>query len=168
MIVDGPHFQATDEGELIFLLTDGDSSRRPTEHDVVELDEESTLRDNYYLRIPLDHPDSHRWRAEIAKYLAPLVLGGKSTYAYAPPRILCSFLEMHTHGPHPKTDPMTSVSSQKKKTATMGRLPWTLAAFPTGYELYLHKSPRPSNSSSTSSSAPRRDFLLYGACTVPH
>lgn len=115
MIVDGPHFQATDEGELIFLLTDGDSSRRPTEHDVVELDEESTLRDNYYLRIPLDHPDSHRWRAEIAKYLAPLVLGGKSTYAYAPPRILCSFLEMHTHGPHPKTDPMTSVSSQKKK-----------------------------------------------------
>ena len=77
MIVDGPHFQATDEGELVFLLTDGDDSRRPTEHDIVEVDEESALRDNYYLRIPLEHPDSHRWRAEIAKYLAPLMLGGK-------------------------------------------------------------------------------------------
>ncbi len=80
MIVDGPHFQATDEGELVFLLTDGDDSRRPTEHDIVEPDEESLLRDNYYLRIPLDHPDSQRWRAEIAKYLAPLVLGGKSRH----------------------------------------------------------------------------------------
>lgn len=78
MIVDGPHFQATDEGELVFLLTDGDDSRRPTEHDIIELDEESPLQDNYYLRIPLEHPGSHHWRNEIAKYLAPLVLGGKS------------------------------------------------------------------------------------------
>lgn len=78
MIVDGPHFQATDEGELIFLLTDGDASRRPSEHHIVELEEESAFEDNYYLRIPLDHPDSHRWRDEIAKYLAPLVLGRKS------------------------------------------------------------------------------------------
>lgn len=79
MLVDGPHFQATDEGELRFLLTDGDTSRRPTEHDVIELDDESPLRasDNYYLRIPLDHQDSHRWRAEIAKYLAPRLLGRK-------------------------------------------------------------------------------------------
>jgi len=76
MLVDGPHFQATNEGELVFLLSDGDSSRRPTEHDILEPEEESgTLRHNYYLRIPLDHPDSQRWRAEIAKYLAPLVLG---------------------------------------------------------------------------------------------
>jgi hypothetical protein len=79
MIVNGPHFQATDEGELRFLLTDGDASRRPTEHDVIELDDESPLQENYYLRIPLEHPDSHRWRAEIAKYLAPLVLGRKYT-----------------------------------------------------------------------------------------
>ena len=112
MIVDGPHFQATDEGELIFLLTDGDNSRRPTEHDIVELDEESTLRDNYYLRIPLDHPDSHRWRAEIAKYLAPLVLGGKSAYAYAP-RIVYSILEMHAHG-RTQIDPMTTSSQQPR------------------------------------------------------
>ena len=79
MLVDGPHFQATDDGELVFLLSDGDNSRRPTEHETLELEEESgTVRENYYLRVPLDHPDSHRWRAEIAKYLAPLVLG--STY----------------------------------------------------------------------------------------
>ena len=79
MLVDGPHFQATDDGELVFLLSDGDSSRRPAEHEIIELEEESgTLRQNYYLRVPLDHPDSHRWRVEIAKYLAPLVLG--STY----------------------------------------------------------------------------------------
>lgn len=130
MIVDGPHFRATDEGELVFLLTDGDDSRRPTEHDVIEPDEESSLRDNYYLRIPLEHPDSHRWRAEIARYLAPFVLG-----------------------------------------ATMGRLTWTLAAFPPGYELFLHKSPRPhgrsSSSSSSSSPASRRDFYLYGSTDVP-
>lgn len=76
MLVDGPHFQATDEGELIFLVSDGDSSRRPTEHDIMEPEEEEgTLRQNYYLHVPLDDPDSHRWRAEIAKYLAPLVLG---------------------------------------------------------------------------------------------
>ncbi|KAH9986067.1 hypothetical protein BJV77DRAFT_87089 [Russula vinacea] len=76
MLIDGPHFQATNEGELVFLLTDGDSNRRPTEHDILEPEEESgTLRQNYYLRIPLDHSDSHRWRDEIAKYLAPLVLG---------------------------------------------------------------------------------------------
>lgn len=123
MLVDGPHFQATDEGELLFLLTDGDNSRRPTEHDIVEPDEESMLQDNYYVRIPLEHPDSHRWRAEIAKYLAPLVLG-----------------------------------------PTMGRLPWTLAAFPQGYELYLHKSPRPVR---TRTGVPRRDFLLYGSTDVP-
>ncbi|KAH9019208.1 hypothetical protein EDB84DRAFT_1517747 [Lactarius hengduanensis] len=123
MIVDGPHFQATDDGELVFLLTDGDNSRRPTEHDILEPDEESPLRDNYYLRIPLEHPDSDRWRSEIAKFLAPLVLG-----------------------------------------ATMGRLPWTLAAFPTGYELFLHKSPRPQGSAG---STLRRDFLLYGSTDVP-
>lgn len=90
MIVDGPHFQATDEGELVFLLTDGDDSRRPTEHDVVELDEESALQDNYYLRIPLEHPDSHRWRTEIAKYLAPLVLGGKLSPSITRRLVLCS------------------------------------------------------------------------------
>jgi hypothetical protein len=81
MLVDGPHFQATDEGELVFLLSDGDTSRRPTEHDILEPDEEGesgTLRQNYYVRVPLDDPDSHRWRAEIAKYLAPLVLGSTS------------------------------------------------------------------------------------------
>ncbi len=79
MLVDGPHFQATNEGELVFLLSDGDTSRRPGEHEIIELEEESgTVRQNYYLRIPLSHSDSHRWRAEIAKYLAPLVLG--STY----------------------------------------------------------------------------------------
>jgi hypothetical protein len=79
MLIDGPHFQATNEGELVFLLTDGDSNRRPTEHDILEPEEESgTLRQNYYLRIPLDHSDSHRWRDEIAKYLAPLVLGSTS------------------------------------------------------------------------------------------
>jgi hypothetical protein len=77
MLVDDPHFQATNEGELVFLLSDGDSSRRPDEHGIVELEEENgTARRNYYLRIPLEHPDSQRWRAEIAKYLAPLVLGG--------------------------------------------------------------------------------------------
>jgi hypothetical protein len=76
MLVDGPHFQATNEGELVFLLSDGDSSRRPLEHEILELEEESgTVRQNYYLRVPLEHPDSHRWRAEIGKYLAPLVLG---------------------------------------------------------------------------------------------
>ena len=80
MLVDGPHFQATDEGELVFLVSDGDSSRRPTEHAILEPEvENGTLLQNYYLRIPLDHPDSHRWRTEIAKYLAPLVLG--STYS---------------------------------------------------------------------------------------
>jgi hypothetical protein len=79
MLRDGPHFQATNGGELVFLLSDGDSSRRPDEHEILELEEESgTVRQNYYLRIPLEHPDSHRWRAEVAKYLAPLVLG--STY----------------------------------------------------------------------------------------
>jgi hypothetical protein len=81
MLVDGPHFQATDEGELVFLLSDGDTSRRPTEHDILEPDEageSGTLRQNYYVRVPLDDPDSHRWRAEIAKYLAPLVLGSTS------------------------------------------------------------------------------------------
>ncbi len=79
MLVDGPHFQATNEGELIFLLSDGDSSRRPGEHEILELEEESrTALQTYFLRIPLEHPDSQRWRAEIAKYLAPLVLD--STY----------------------------------------------------------------------------------------
>jgi hypothetical protein len=77
MLVDNPHFQATNRGELVFLLSDGDSSRRPDGHEIVELEEESgTARRNHYLRIPLEHHDSHRWRAEIAKYLAPLVLGG--------------------------------------------------------------------------------------------
>lgn len=83
MLVDGPHFQATNGGELVFLLSDGDSSRRPTEHEILELEEESeTIRQNYYLRVPLEHPDSLRWRAEIAKYLAPLLLG--STYKLSP------------------------------------------------------------------------------------
>jgi len=126
MLVDGPHFQATDEGELVFLLSDGDGSRRPTEHDIIEPEEEDhTLRQNYYLRIPLDHPDSHRWRIEIAKYLAPLILN-----------------------------------------TTMGRLPWTLADFPQGYILLLHKSPPPRRRVSSSSSVPRRDFYLYGATDV--
>ena len=79
MLFDGLHFQATNEGELIFLCSDGDSSRRPGERDILEMEEESeTVRQNYYLRVPLEHPDSHRWRTEIAKYLAPLVLD--STY----------------------------------------------------------------------------------------
>lgn len=78
MLVDGPHFQATNGGELVFLHSDGDSSRRPSEHDILELEEESgTALRNYYLHLPLEHPDSDRWRAEIAKYLAPLVLGSK-------------------------------------------------------------------------------------------
>ncbi|KAH9992204.1 hypothetical protein BJV74DRAFT_401932 [Russula compacta] len=124
MLVDGPHFQATDEGKLVFLVSDGDSSRRPTEHDILEPEEEDgTLRQNYYLRVPLDDPDSHRWRAEIAKYLAPLVLSTR-----------------------------------------MGRLPWTLADFPQGYILLLHKSPRRAR---PSSNLPRRDFYLYGATDVP-
>jgi len=122
MLVDGPHFRATDEGELVFLVSDGDSSRRPTEHVILEPEEENgTLQQNYYLRIPLDHPDSHRWRTEIAKYLAPLVLG-----------------------------------------TMMGTLPWTLADFPQGYVLLLHKSPRRAEPSKA-----RRDFYLYGATDVP-
>jgi len=44
----------------------------------------------------------------------------------------------------------------------MGRLPWTLADFPQGYDLLLHLSPR-----KTRSSKPRRDFYLYGA-RPPH
>ncbi|KAN0113620.1 hypothetical protein V8E52_007546 [Russula decolorans] len=120
MLVDGPHFQATDGGELVFLLSDGDTSRRPEGHAIVELEEEGTVRQNYYLRVPLEHPDSQRWRAEIAKYLAPLVLS-----------------------------------------TTMGRLPWTLADFPHGYDLLLHLSP-----SRTKSSRPRRDFYLYGSTDV--
>jgi hypothetical protein len=106
MLVDGPHFQATNGGELIFLLSDGDSSRRPGEHRILDLEEESrAVRENfnYYLRIPLEHPDSQRWRAEIAKYLAPHVLG--STYktlsllqcAYSPSSL--------AHGPFPDTLP---------------------------------------------------------------
>ena len=34
MLVDGPHFQATNGGELAFLHSDGDSSRRPGEHEI--------------------------------------------------------------------------------------------------------------------------------------
>jgi hypothetical protein len=45
----------------------------------------------------------------------------------------------------------------------MGRHPWTLAAFPQGYELFLHKSP-PRQQGARSPTASRRDFLLYGAC----
>ncbi|KAI0260467.1 hypothetical protein BC834DRAFT_547767 [Gloeopeniophorella convolvens] len=74
MLVDGPHFQATDDGKLIFRLSDGDASRRPTEHDILDEEDGTLLRHNYYLTIPLDHTDSHRWRQEIAKYLAPLML----------------------------------------------------------------------------------------------
>jgi Transcription-silencing protein, cryptic loci regulator Clr2 len=45
----------------------------------------------------------------------------------------------------------------------MGPLAWTLADFPQGYVLLLHKSPHPRRmSSSSSSSVPRRDFYLYG------
>lgn len=40
----------------------------------------------------------------------------------------------------------------------MGTLPWTLADFPEGYVLLLHKSPRRTEPSIT-----RRDFYLYGA-----
>ena len=40
----------------------------------------------------------------------------------------------------------------------MGTLPWTLADFPEGYVLLLHKSPR-----RTEPSKARRDFYLYGA-----
>ena len=99
MLVDGPHFQATDEGELVFLLSDGDGSRRPTEHDILELEEEEhTLKQNYYVEIPLDHPDSHRWRTEIAKYLAPLILGS----TYAPPL---------TRSDEPRKFPLTRVFS---------------------------------------------------------
>ena len=52
MLVDGPHFQATDDGDLVFLPSDGDSSRRPAEHEIIDLEEESgTLQQNYYLRV---------------------------------------------------------------------------------------------------------------------
>ncbi|KAH9010438.1 hypothetical protein EDB85DRAFT_2161283 [Lactarius pseudohatsudake] len=160
MIVDGPHFQATDEGELVFLLTDGDNSRRPTEHDILELDEESPLRDNYYLRIPLEHPDSDRWRSEIAKYLAPLVLGGKSRTRI---RVAYLFWE-NAHAYNREKPTIPNWARAHIPTATMGRLPWTLAAFPTGYELFLHMSPRPQGSAG---STLRRDFLLYGSTDVP-
>lgn len=50
----------------------------------------------------------------------------------------------------------------------MGLRPWTLAAFPQGYELFLHKSPR-RQQNTRSSAASRRDFLLYGTCVLnPH
>jgi hypothetical protein len=76
MLVDGPHFQATNEGEIVFLRSDGDDSRGPNGYEVLELEEEErTVQQNYYLHVPLDHPDSHRRCAEIVKYLAPLVLG---------------------------------------------------------------------------------------------
>jgi len=75
MLVDGPHFQATDDGTLLFLRSDGEAHRRPTEHLILDTDDDTGLRENYYVRIPLEHADSQRWRAEIAKYLAPLVLG---------------------------------------------------------------------------------------------
>ncbi|KAI0245975.1 hypothetical protein BJV78DRAFT_1258726 [Lactifluus subvellereus] len=39
----------------------------------------------------------------------------------------------------------------------MGRLPWTLANFPQGYVLLMHRSPR-----RVSPSKARRDFYLYG------
>jgi len=41
----------------------------------------------------------------------------------------------------------------------MGTLPWTLADFPQGYALLLHKSPRRAEPSKA-----RRDFYLYGVC----
>jgi len=95
MLFDGPYFQATDEGELVFLMSDGDASRRPTEHEILEPEEEdSTLHQNYYLRIPLAHADSQRWREEIAKYLAPLILGG--TYNLA--RSLTHPAQKKSHG----------------------------------------------------------------------
>jgi hypothetical protein len=40
MLVDGPHFQATNEGELVFLRSNGDTSRRPDGHEVLESEEE--------------------------------------------------------------------------------------------------------------------------------
>ena len=96
MLVDGPHFQATDEGELIFLHSDGDNSRRPDVHEILELEEESeTIRQNYYVRVPLEHPDSHRWRAEIAKYLAPLVLGSTYNQQYSPSSFTHSLISGH-------------------------------------------------------------------------
>jgi hypothetical protein len=105
MLVDGPHFQATDGGELVFLLSDGDTSRRPEGHAIVELEEEGTVRQNYYLRVPLEHPDSQRWRAEIAKYLAPLVLS--STYHSLTPSLpQCTYSPSSlAHGPFPDTLP---------------------------------------------------------------
>ena len=114
MLVDGPHFQATDDGELVFLLSDGDNSRRPTEHETLELEEESgTVRENYYLRVPLDHPDSHRWRVEIAKYLAPLVLGSTYNSLTTTTRRIYAPLLSHpilTHGSFSDTiSPQTSV-----------------------------------------------------------
>jgi hypothetical protein len=102
MLVDGPHFQATNEGELVFLLSDGDTSRHPTDHAIIELEEETnTVLENYYLHIPLEHPDSHRWRDEIAKHLAPLVLG--STYSSLTMRTftLRASLTAHFRSPSP-------------------------------------------------------------------
>ncbi|KAN0126289.1 hypothetical protein V8E53_015212 [Lactarius tabidus] len=43
----------------------------------------------------------------------------------------------------------------------MGRLPWALAAFPQGYELYPTNRP-----ARTRTGVPRRDFLLYGPIEV--
>ena len=153
MLVDGPHFQATEDGELVFLISDGDDSRRPTEHDILEPEEEErTLHQNYYLQIPLDHPDSHRWRTEIAKYLAPLILG--STYPdLLPPH-------SHTHSQNTLLPVAYIDALRAPPPVTMGRLPWTLADFPQGYVLLLHKTPKPSSKS-------RRDFYLYGPLCSP-
>jgi len=112
MLVDGPHFQATNGGELVFLHSDGDSSRRPSEHDILELEEESgTALRNYYLHLPLEHPDSDRWRAEIAKYLAPLVLGSKyNLLTHSLPQ--CTYFPSSVaHGPFPGTPPTFSTTA---------------------------------------------------------
>ncbi len=61
-VVDDLHFKVTDEDELVYLLTDGDDSWLPSGRYILEPDEESPLRNNYDLCIPLEHPDSHRRR----------------------------------------------------------------------------------------------------------
>lgn len=129
MLVDGPHFQATDEGELVFLLSDGDDNRRPTEHDIIEPEEESsTPRQNYYLRVPLDDPDSHRWRDEIAKYLAPLVLGSTYNSLATTRRIsLRASLTVHFRTSSPTSKPLSYHSSTLPAILIPATTPYTSA-----------------------------------------
>ena len=74
MLVETPHFQATDSDELVFLRSDSHNGYFPVNTlEPEEEEEEGTLQEKYYMRIPLDHADSRRWRTEIGTYLAPLV-----------------------------------------------------------------------------------------------